>query len=376
VDILLDYRPALRQRSGVGEYAHELAAALARNARPGDRLHLFTSSWADRPDPTLGATIGARVIDRRIPVRVLNWAWHRRGFPPIEWIAGSLDIAQSLTPLLIPTRRARQVVTIHDLDFLVHPERTSAEVRRDYPALARAHAARADLVVVNSGDTSRAVQAQLGVPPSRIVECRPGLPGWIGTPAARPEPERGYVLFMGTLERRKNICALLDAWTLLVKTMPDVPKLRLVGAWRPEADMWLQRLQVPPLLGHVEYVGYVPDAQRRAIYAGARLLVLPSFHEGFGLPALEAMALGVPVVASTAGALPEVVGDAGLLVPPDDVRGLAAAVRAVLTDPQRAAAMSARGLERAAQFTWDRAARDLRDAFDRIAATPAHADRR
>src|SRR5690606_11581889 len=225
---------------------------------------------------------------------------------------GSLDIAQSLTPLLIPTRRARQVVTIHDLDFLVHPERTSAEVRRDYPALARAHAARADLVVVNSGDAPRAVQAQPGVPPSRIVECRPGLPGWIGTPAARPEPERGYVLFMGTLVRRKNIGALLDAWTLLVKTMPDVPKLRLVGAWRPEADMWLQRLQVPPLLGHVEYVGYVPDAQRRAIYAGARLLVLPSFHEGFGLPALEAMALGVPVVASTAGALPEVVGDAGL----------------------------------------------------------------
>ena len=375
MEILLDYRAALRERSGVGEYAHELAAALGRNARPGDRLHLFTSSWADRPDPTLAATLDARVVDRRIPVRVLNWTWHRRSFPPIEWLAGPVDIAQSLTPLLIPARHARQVVTIHDLDFLTHPERTTGEIRRDYPALARAHAARAALVVVNSADTSRAVQNQLGVPASRIVECRPGLPGWIGTPAARPEPRQGYVLFVGTLERRKNVGALLDAWTLLVKTLPDVPKLRLAGSWRPEAGSWLARLQVPPLLGRVEYIGYVPDPQRRAIYAGARLLVLPSFHEGFGLPALEAMALGVPVVASTAGALPEVVGDAGLLVPPDDVRGLAAAVTAVLSDPERAAAMSARGLARAAQFTWDRAARDLRDAFDRIGPAAAHAHR-
>jgi glycosyltransferase involved in cell wall biosynthesis len=376
VDILLDYRPALRQRSGVGEYAHELAAALGRTARPGDRLHLFTSSWADRPDRTLAATLGARVVDRRIPVRVLNWSWHRRGFPPVEWLAGRVDIAQSLSPLLIPARHARQVITIHDLDFLHHPERTTAEVRRDYPALVRHHAPRAALVVVNSSDTSRAVQSQLGIPPDRIVECRPGLPGWIGTPVQRPEPANGYVLFVGTLERRKNIGALLDAWTLLLKAMPAVPRLRLMGGASPEAGTWLARLQVPPLLGHVEYVGYVPDAQRRSIYSGARMLVLPSFHEGFGLPALEAMALGVPVVASTAGALPEVVGDAGVLVAPDDVRGLSAAIAAVLSSPARAADMSARGLARASTFTWDAAARTLRDAFDRVVPpAPPHAHR-
>ncbi len=174
------------------------------------------------------------------------------------------------------------------------------------------------------------------------------------------------MLFVGTLEPRKNIGTLLDAWTLLVKSRPHLPKLRLAGAARPEAGTWLARLQVPPLAGTVEYIGYIPDADRLATYEGAKLLVLPSWHEGFGLPALEAMALGVPVVASNRGALPEVVGDAGLLVAPDDTRGLAAAIAAVLDDPARAAAMSARGLVHAAGFTWDAAAHALRSAYDRL----------
>jgi glycosyltransferase involved in cell wall biosynthesis len=373
VHLLLDYRPALSRRTGVGEYAHELAAALSRTSRPGDRLTLFTSSWRDRPDPALKAWPGVEVVDRRVPVRLLNWAWHRRQWPPIEWLAGPVDIAMSMHPLLLPSRDAHQVITIYDLDFPRHPERTTAEIRRDYPALVRAHARRAARVVVISNDTARAVQTELQVPADRIVLCRPGLPGWIATPAARPDPPAGYVLFVGTLEPRKNIGTLLDAWTLLIKRVPNLPKLRLVGDARPEAGTWLTRLQVPPLAGTVEYVGYIPDASRRDVYAGARLLVLPSWHEGFGLPALEAMALGVPVVASNRGALPEVVNDAGLLVSPDDARGLAAAIEAVLRDPIRAAAMSARGLSQAATFTWDAAARGLRDAFDRLPPVLAHA---
>ena len=371
--LLLDYRPALTRRTGVGEYAHELAAALGRTARPGDRLTLFTSSWRDRPDPAVRQWPGVTVVDRRVPVHVLNWAWHRREWPPIEWLAGPVDVAMSMHPLLLPARTAHQVVTVYDLDFLRHPERTTAEVRRDYPALVRDHVNRAALVVVISGDTARAVQSELQVPADRIVLCRPGLPGWIGQPTPRPEPTPGYVLFVGTLEPRKNIGTLLDAWTLLVKRLPNLPKLRLVGDARPEAGTWLARLQVPPLSGTVEYVGYIPDASRREMYTGARLLVLPSWHEGFGLPALEAMALGVPVVASNRGALPEVVDDAGTLVPPDDARGLASAIEAVLSNPARASEMSARGLSRAAAFTWDTAAHALREAVGRLAPRSARA---
>jgi glycosyltransferase involved in cell wall biosynthesis len=373
VNLLLDYRPALTRRTGVGEYAHELASALSRTARPTDHLTLFTSSWRDRPDPSLRDWPAVTVVDRRVPVRLLNWAWHRRQWPPIEWLTGPIDVALSMHPVLLPTRAAHQVITIFDLDFLRHPERTTAEIRRDYPALVRDHARRARLVVVISQDTARSVQVELQVPSERIVLCRPGLPGWIGQPAARPEPVPGYVLFVGTLEPRKNIGTLLDAWTLLVKRVPNLPKLRLAGAAPPEAGTWLARLQVPPLAGRVEYVGYIPDASRREVYTGARLLVLPSWHEGFGLPALEGMALGVPVVVSNRGALPEVVGDAGLLLPPDDARGLAAAIESVLRDPLKASAMSARGLVQAAGFTWDAAALRLREAFDQLPPLPAHA---
>ncbi|TAK14879.1 MAG: glycosyltransferase family 1 protein, partial [Acidobacteria bacterium] len=147
---LVDYRPALRTRTGVGEYVHELARALvATGDTARDPLFLFSSSRADRlaPDVVPGAT----VIDRRWPVRLLNYAWHRWEWPPIESLAGvSIDVAQSLHPLLMPARQAAQVVTIHDLDFLDHPERTSGEIRRDYGRLARAHAARADRVITVS----------------------------------------------------------------------------------------------------------------------------------------------------------------------------------------------------------------------------------
>jgi hypothetical protein len=119
--ILLDYRPALRERSGVGEYIHEIAAALMRRLGPSDALTLFSSSWKDRLDARIP---GARVVDARVPVRLLNLAWHRLGWPPIERLAGPIDIAHSAHPLLMPARAATQIVTIYDLDFLDHPERT------------------------------------------------------------------------------------------------------------------------------------------------------------------------------------------------------------------------------------------------------------
>jgi len=364
VHILLDYRPALSRRTGVGEYAHELAAALARTRRPDDRLTLFTSSWTDRPDPALSEWPGVAVVDRRVPVRLLNYTWHRRRWPPVEWLAGSIDVAQSLHPLVMPTRSAHQGVTIYDLDFLTHPERTTAEVRRDYPALVRDSADRAALVVVISDDTARAVQRELGVSGDRLVVCRPGLPGWIGAPRQRPAPNPGYVLFVGTLEPRKNIGALLDAWTLLVKSRSQLPKLRLAGAAWPEAGTWLARLQVPPLAGTVEYIGYIPDADRRATYEGARLLVLPSWHEGFGLPVLEAMAAGAPVVTSAISSLPEVAGGGAPLVDPYDVGSIVAGLADALA---RREELTAAGLARAGARTWLDVGRETLDVYRRAA---------
>jgi glycosyltransferase involved in cell wall biosynthesis len=355
--ILLDYRPALRARTGVGEYVHELAAALVRHAQPGDTVTLFSSSWKDRlPADRLP---GARVVDARVPVRLLNAAWHRLGWPPVEVLAGPQDVAHSLHPLLMPARRARQFVTIHDLDFLDHPERTRAEVRRDYPALAPAHARRAAAVVTVSRFTAGEIERRLGVPPARIVVCPPGAPPWPPRPSA---PANGPILFMGTLEPRKNVGVLLEAYAGLLRTLPDAPPLWLAGGATEEAAAWLRQIARPPLAGRVEHLGYIAADRRYDLYTRASMLVLPSHLEGFGLPVLEAMTVGVPVIVSNRGALPEVAGDAAAIVEPD-AEALAGAMGRYLTDPALAAAAAARGLARARTFSWDASAQTLLAAY-------------
>lgn len=362
VRILLDYRPALRQRTGVGQYAHELASALQALMPPGDDLVLFSSSWKDRlPGDVIP---GAGRVDARIPVSVLNAAWHRLEWPPIELLAGPTDIAHSLHPLLMPSRSARRVITIHDLDFLDHPERTTAEIRRDYPALAAGHAARADLVVVNSQHTAEAVRARLHVGDARLVVCRPGVPSdW----AARTVPVgTGPILFVGTIEPRKNLPTLFRAYEQLLRDLPDVPPLLLAGRTVEQSAAILAPLEAAPLSGRVRHLGYVTDQRRRELYADASVLVLPSLDEGFGLTALEALHVGVPVVASNRGALPEVVGGAGVLVDPLDSGAMAAAIARLLADDGRRRATIEAGWKQAQQFTWRASARNLLEAYRRI----------
>lgn len=369
--VLIDYRPALREPSGVGEYAHQLARALL-NAFPANgpdrplELTLFSSSWKDRPRWPQGDLGGATMVDRRVPVSLLNLAWHRLGWPPAEAMTGRrFDVTHSLHPLLLPARRAAQVVTIHDLNFLTHPERARAEIRRDYPTLARDHAHRADRVIVPSRFTASEVVRRLGVSPDRISVCSPGAPEW--TPRARPPSGGGYVLFLGTLEPRKNVGALLDAYERLLKARTraarTLPPLLVAGQTTEASGPWLDRIARPPLHGVVRHIGYVQPADRRRVYEGARLLVQPSFEEGFGIPVLEAMTLGVPVVAANRGALPEVLGDAGLLVDPDDPRQLDAAIERLIDDSVFAAACAAKGPARAAQFRWETTARHVYAAY-------------
>jgi glycosyltransferase involved in cell wall biosynthesis len=368
----MDYRAALREPSGVGEYTHQLAAALLRlfpqnGTRPPLELSIFSSSWTDRlrAAPELA---GAEAIDRRVPVALLNFAWHRLGWPPVETITGRrFDVIHSLHPLILPSRSAAAVITIHDLTFLSHPERTRAEIRRDYPPLVREHAHRAARIITISEFTAGEIVRQLGVPRDRIAVCTPGAPPW--TPRATV-PKDGYVLFFGTLEPRKNVGGLLDAYERLLGPAKAghhmrPPPLVLAGKALDASREWLERIERPPLNGVVRHIGYVDPSKRQELYAGARLLVQPSFDEGFGMPVLEAMTLGIPVVASGRGALPEVLGDAGLLVDPDKPADIAAAIDRMLGDERFAAECAARGMARSREFSWDRTARRVFETYER-----------
>jgi alpha-1,3-rhamnosyl/mannosyltransferase len=184
--------------------------------------------------------------------------------------------------------------------------------------------------------------------------------------AARRGAARGYVLFLGTLEPRKNVGGLLDAyecWVTGTSLKRGVPELVLAGKATDQAQPWLERLERPPLKGVVRHVGYVDPADRESLYRGARLLVLPSFEEGFGLPVLEAMSLGVPVVAARRGSLPELVGDAGPLVDPERPDDSAKAIADLLADDAYAAACASRGIARAAAYSWTRTAQCVDEMY-------------
>ncbi len=371
--ILVDYRPALRERTGVGEFVHGLATALCAETGSPDTITLFSSSWKDRLSPELPVELPTvRLADVQIPVRALMWAWNRLEWPPVEWLAGEHDVVHSQSPMLIPTTQGARVVTIHDLDFLRHPEQMAAEIGRDYPRLARSHARRADAIIVSSRYAAGEMTRELGVSASRVHVCPPGRPDWAGSVAARQAVRRGTtILCMGTLNRRKNVGTLLEAYARLRSQVPSAPRLVLAGHTTPASAPWEARAKEAPLAGHVEITGYVDLARRIELFADARMLVLPSYEEGFGLPVLEAMACGVPVVVSSRGSLPEVAGGAAVPIDPDDAEAMTAQMRALLDDGQADSAAQ-RGLLQASKYSWTACAAAARTAYASAIEVHAH----
>jgi glycosyltransferase involved in cell wall biosynthesis len=373
VRVLVDYRPALRARTGVGEYVHELVRALNSpgGPAPAGAITLFTASWQDRLPADVKAELAAPAIDLRIPVRALTWAWNRLRLPRVEWLTGPFDIVHAATPVAIPTARGRSVLTIHDLHFLRHPERMAAEMRRDFPRLVHADARRAAAIIVSSQYSAADVMRTLAVPRERIHLCPPGSPPWAGAVLAR----RGtlaaeHILFFGTLDPRKNLGVLIEAYDQLRSRRPGAPPLVVAGAMTPAGEQWQARTRALHLDSSVQWRGYVDESTRRDLFARAHMLVLPSIDEGFGLPVLEAMACGVPVVVSSGGSLPEVAGDAAQPVPPEDVAGFRDAMDALL-HPDVAAVAARRGLVRAESFRWDVCAQHAWRAYTSALGTAA-----
>jgi alpha-1,3-rhamnosyl/mannosyltransferase len=267
-----------------------------------------------------------------------------------------------------PGLRAPVVVTMHDVLVLSAPELFSAPIRANFRALAGPLARRAELVLTGSDASARDIAEHLRVPEDRIrvtpygVEARfrPVAPDPAGL-RARFGIDRPYVACVGTLEPRKNLATVLRAFARVAERHgPDVALVVVGGrGWRnAEFEAELARVR-----GEVVLTGFVSDEELVALLAGARCFAYPSLHEGFGFPPLEAMACGTPVVTSDRSSLPEVAGNAGLLVDPTDPEAVAAAIGRLLTDDELHANLRAAGLERAASYTWERCAGQTADAY-------------
>jgi glycosyltransferase involved in cell wall biosynthesis len=273
-----------------------------------------------------------------------------------------LHTTDFIPPALGPRR---SVITVHDLNFLHYPQFLTAESHRYYNQQIAWAVRRADHILADSHATKSDMVSLLDVPLEKVTVVhlaadpafRPLAEADVRRVAARYGLEPGYLLFVGTLEPRKNLPGLLQAYRLLLDAEVTTSPLVLIGGKGWLYDEVFERVEVLHLQGRVRFLHDVPDADLPAMYNAASVLATPSFYEGFGLPALEAMACGTPVAVADRASLPEVVGEAGLLVNPDDPDGIARALARVLTDEPLRARMQELGLAQAGRFTWERAAR-------------------
>lgn len=331
---------------GTASSALETVAALAR------RSDVDVLGVAARHDtlPPAPWTPPVRMHQLPLPRAALYESWHALRWPRVQRATGPVDVIHATT-MAIPPKSAPLVVTVHDLAFLQEPRHFTRHGLRFFTRGLSLARSRADVVLVPSQATfTECIDAGFDVSRLRLV------PHGVVVPAVSEQrvkefvtahalPER-YVMWCGTLEPRKNLPALLHAFAIMRRTQPDLG-LVLVGP-----SGWGD-VEVPSTDG-VQLLGFLPTDDLHAAYAGARAFCYPSLREGFGLPVLEAMAHGIPVVSSAGTSMAEFVDGAGLLVEPSDVDALAAAMARAVGEEHDTLAVTAR--ERAAHYSWDNAA--------------------
>jgi glycosyltransferase involved in cell wall biosynthesis len=362
--LAVDGTPLLGQATGVGEVAHGLLDTLSR--RSGIELVAYALTFRGREHLADRIPAGVRPAIRPIPARLVRALWLRTDVPHVERWTGPVDVVHAT--FIGPPARSPVVVTVHDIGFIRFPELCTADTLQ-YGRLVRRALDRGATVHVTSQFVGREVREHFGFDERRMAHIPLGVRF-----SADGDPGRGqslagtprYVLALGTVEPRKNLPVLVRAFDKVAAADREL-RLVVAGADGWGADEFRVAWSAAQHADCVVRLGYVDDAQRRDLLAGARVLAYPSRYEGFGLVPLEAMGAGVPVVASRAGALPEVLGDAAVLVEPSDVDALAGALDDLLGDETRRAGVAARGREQATRYSWSRAADDFADLYRRVA---------
>lgn len=361
--IAIDARLAAYTRGGIVQYTLQLLRAMVRLGE----AHRFTVLQSRRDCIPLVQAPGLATRACWTPPhhRLEQWLW------PLELAPLGIDLLHC--PDFVPPfrRRCPAVITVHDLGFLRFPETLTPESRRYYGQIHRAVRS-AERIIAVSRSTRDDLVELVGADPARIEvvyeAANPDLvpvsdPEALAATRARFALPARFLLFVGTIEPRKNLVTLLRALAQLPER--ERPPLAIVGTVGWLADSFEQERKRLGLEAWVRLLGPQPNSALAPLYSAATALVYPSLYEGFGLPPLEAMACGAPVVAAATSAIPEVVGDAALLVPPTDDAALAEALRRVLADEGLRAELRARGLARARLFSWERAARDTLAVYQR-----------
>lgn len=370
--VCLDVSPTVKKDAGMGRYAGEIARALAQKSDID--LALFYNRQGDALLPDYLNHIPYKTVNvGNKPWRMGVWLSQMLHWP-MDQTFGAVDIFHATNHLLAHFRQARTVYTLHDLIFLHYPE-YHLLYNRWYLTLTMPLYLKAADVIVTPSECSRLDAIKFyGLPESKIKVIYEA-PAPTFKAVADPTdlnrirqtynlPEK-FILHVGTIEPRKNLSRLLEAFKPLLIDWPDL-KLVLVGKKGWLYNSFFQRLQTLGLQECVIFPGYVDDADVPAFYQLAEVFVFPSLYEGFGLGPIEAMTCGTPVVSSNSSSLPEVVGEAGLLVDPTDTAALSEALRRVLANPELRANLVQRGLTQAQKFSWQKAVAELEAVYQSL----------
>ncbi len=362
---------------GIGRYTYHLVDALAPLASDDAIILLCNSRLPNSRYPLadLARHPNMRLVEVPVPTFSLAEQWRLPGIVR----ALRLDLLHSpyyIKPYRLP---CPSVLTLYDIISHIYPQTLpSLRARFLFEAATRLALASARLILTLSQDAARALTRHYRVPPHKIVvtpgavdrRFSPAPPEAVAALRARYGLPPRYVLYLGINKPHKNLVRLVEAWHRLRLEGEEAAVLVLAGREDPRYTEHRRRTAELGLGDKVRFLGDVPERDLPALYSGASVFVFPSWAEGFGLPVLEAMACGAPVVCSHASSLPEVAGDAALLVNPDDVDALAAGIRRVLSDEGLRREMRAKGLAQAARFTWEGTARATLAAYRRLVGAP------
>ncbi|MGE5392300.1 MAG: glycosyltransferase family 4 protein [Candidatus Saccharibacteria bacterium] len=359
-------RANLPNPTGVERYAAELIRHLAETDRTNEYVLYFRTkpqAWFHALPPNFRL--------RLIPFPKF-WTQIRLSW---EMLVHPVDVLMILASALPFYHPRNSVVTVHDVAFEMFPEAFTGFMRRYLVFFTRFAVKRARRIVAVSESTKRDLMRLYGCPKDKIEVIHLGRDEKFSpVPYADAQAVldkhgliyKKYILFVGTLQPRKNIARLVEAFIKLRKENRIEEKLVIIGGrgwlWKPI----LEKIQAAGLKDAIQVLGYVEDGELPAIYSGASLLTLPALYEGFGLPPLEAMACGTPVVVSNVSSLPEVAGEAGVLVDPLNVNSIAGGLLRVLIDPELKKKMSAEGLKQAERFSWDRTAKKTLELLESL----------
>lgn len=353
--IAVDAASTLVRSAGVKNYVWHWLRHLRKHAAPGDEIRAFPLLGEDLAelDHESSALSRPQTMARLALIKLMN----ETGLPPIDWLIGGSQIFHATNLMRRPPRRAKLTATVHDLTCWLMPEvhsRGNVTADREF---AERILHRADGLIAVSENTRQDAIRVLGIAPDRIRTIYSGV-AEAYFQAAATSRLRPYVLYTGAIEPRKNLDTLLDAWKLLKEPLRAGFDLLIAG---PKG--WASASTFARVQAEAAYLGYVPEADLPGLTAGAAAFVYPSLYEGFGFPVAQAMAAGAPVVTSNNSCLPEIAGDAALLVDPRSAAEIASALTRLLESPPLRTEMAARGRNRAERFRWDTCATESLQFF-------------